>query len=254
MVHVSASDCLFISDFQRHDILQVNLQTGVVRSYAGGGKKKLNYFGGGEHGHMDASKSGALFHYPWGIDADSSGNLYVADFGNHRIRCVTASRSVFTIAGHGKAGHRDREARFAKFSFPFDLIVAMRRRLYVSEMHGIRKVDLQKGIVSPVTGGRGHRGFKDGSAADALFHDPCYLCEDSAGLIYVADCGNHRIRMISADLNKVVTVSGSGRDQFLDGPAPIASFRRIQSMGLDHVAESLYVIDDCRLRVINVQV
>lgn len=245
---------LFISDFQRHDIMRVDIATGHVSSYVGGGPKTMGFLTKKKSGNRDSQKRDALFNYPCGMDADSAGNLYIADMGNHTIRCVSKDQEVYTIAGTGKPGRKDREARFSSFSFPIGLTVGMSRCLYVTEMHGIRRIDLRSGVVSPISGGGQERGYRDGITAYALFESPNYLCEATDGLIFVADCGNYRIRAISPDHDRVVTISGSGNRDFADGVQGKAAFKDIQDMSLDHVAECLYVIDAGHLRKVAVPV
>jgi len=133
------------------------------------------------------------------------GTLYIAGWSEHKIR-VLAAGQVTTLAGKG-AGHVDGPANVALFNFPADVAVHQ-GSIYVadSKNHRVR-------VISPVAGsgsdagvgvkwevktiaGDGVPGFKDGPAASARFNDLRGIAVSSAGLIYVADKANHRIRII----------------------------------------------------------
>ena len=151
---------------------------------------KVSILAGSEKGFADGQASDARFHDPAGIAIDAAGNLYVADWGNHRIRKVTPNGEVSTLAG-GEEGFAD--GSNARFSHPYGITIDAAGNLYVAEWgnHRIRKVT-PNGKVSTLAGDE--EGFAEGNTA--RFHSPHGIAIDSTGNLYVADARNHRIRKI----------------------------------------------------------
>ena len=141
----------------------------------------------------------ARFTDPAGVAVDNAGNVYVADSGNHTIRKVTPGSlaSVSTLAGlAGTSGGTDATGRGARFNKPGGVAVDNAGNVYVADYgnHTIRKVT-PGGVVTTIGGLAGSfgNGF-DGTGSDARFSYPNHIAVDSAGNVYVADCGNHTIR------------------------------------------------------------
>lgn len=132
---------------------------------------------------------------PWGVDVDVDGNLYVADYGKQRIVKLAPSgkRSVF---GSGNYGVQDGPARKATFGRPAGVDVDPVGNVYVADKgtHRIRRIT-RRGRVDTIAGG--HEGFDDGNAFKARFDEPIGIVSDGAGVVYVGDSKNQRIRKIS---------------------------------------------------------
>jgi hypothetical protein len=155
----------------------------------------------GSYGDADGSGAGARFNYPQGITL-YDGKLYVADFGNSRIRSIAAAYpwTVDTIAGTG-LGNADGPGLInAKFSGPAG-ISAAGGILYVADTrnHRIRKiVEDPPGTFTVTTiAGNGTQGFADGAGTAARFNYPRGITIDAGGNLYVADTNNHSIRKLS---------------------------------------------------------
>jgi len=131
-VAVDSSDILYVADANNHRIRKIT-SAGVVSTLAGSDTR----------GHHDATGTAAQFTYPTGVAVDSSGNLYVADQGDHRIRKITPERVVSTIAGSGTAGHHDATGTEAQFNLPFGVAVDSSGNLYVADLNNnrIRKIE-----------------------------------------------------------------------------------------------------------------
>jgi sugar lactone lactonase YvrE len=176
--------------------------------------------------------AGASFYYPTGVAVDSSGNVIVADYNNHRIRKVTPGGVVTTLAG-STYGFADGTGTGASFYFPTGVAVDSSGNVIVADSnnHRIRKVT-PGGVVTTLAGG-GSYGFSDGAGAGALFMDPSGVAVDSRGNVIVADRNNHRIRKLTPG-GVVTTLAGSGSATFADGTGAGASFNWPAGVAVDN--------------------
>ncbi len=162
-------------------------------------------------GYRDGTGEEARFSLPsYGV-LDSTGNLYIADAGNHVVRRVSSSGVVTTIAGvPGIAGFADGPANMAKFNQPRGIAIDAAGDLLVSDYrnHVIRKIT-RTGQVLTIAGAPGISGTSDGSGSSARFTYPSGLAVTSDGSVFVADSGNHVIRQISNGI--VSTLAGEKR-------------------------------------------
>jgi len=198
----------------------------------------------------DGDSSVARFHEPTGIVLDETGNLYVTDTGNHRIRKVTREGEVSTLAG-GERGYADGLGSAARFDLPTGITMDAEGNLYVADTfnHRIRKIT-PRGEVSTLAGG-GLSGYEKGSFADgegqnARFNEPHGIAIDAMGNLYVTDSWNHRIRKVTPR-GKVSTLAGSGATGpytrgFADGEGQNAQFTYPTGIAID-AAGNLYVAD-----------
>ena len=158
--------------------------------------------GSGTVGSSDGTGTAACFITPTGIVVDSSGNLFVTDSGNYKIRKITPDGVVTTIAG-GTSGSTDGAGTAASFNYPTGIAIDSAGSLYVSEGHvnyaraanqKIRKIT-STGIVTTIAG-IGFAGATDGPGSTATFNNPQGIVVDSTGVLFVADSSNHKIRKI----------------------------------------------------------
>ena len=191
---------LYVADSNNHTIRKIDLASGQVSTLAGMPGKK---------GSQDGKGWLARFNRPFGITTDGV-NLYVTDSNNHTIRQVEiASGTVTTIAGAaGAVGYRDGGGRNARFFIP-EGITTDGTSLYVSDTHNhsIRKISLNKHVVSTLAGLSGAPGFFDDVAGKARFSYPKGIATDGH-VLYVADFGNQKIRKIVLKTGAVSTLSG----------------------------------------------
>lgn len=136
-----------------------------------------------------------------GMALDSGGNLFVADWGNHRIARVSSTGVVSTWAGTGVEGNRDGVANVAQFSFPVGVAVDPAGNVYVADLGNetIRKIS-PAGVVRTLAGqpGLSNRGYQDGPGAQARFNSPAQLALDGSGNLLVADQDNDAVRTVDA--------------------------------------------------------
>jgi len=152
---------------------------------------------------------------PAGICRDNEGNLYIADFGNNRIRKITAATGIInTIAGGGvgSATGDNIPATSASISGPYGLCIDNANNLYFANGMGrIRKINLSTGIITTfagvLTGGYTGDG---GPATSAELGTSTDVALDLANNIYIADYGNNVIRKVTASTGIITTVAGTG--------------------------------------------
>ena len=152
--------------------------------------------GSRDAGFADGQGTSGKFMDLNGIAVDSSGNLYVTDSGNYRIRKITPAGMVSTIAG-STYGFADGQGSSAQFKVITGIAVDSSGNLYVADTgnNRIRKIT-PTGMVSTIAG-TGSAGFADGQVSSAQFNGPTGIAIDSSGNLYVADTGNNRIRKIT---------------------------------------------------------
>jgi len=200
-VAVDSSGNLYIADSGNNRIRQVDTN-GVITTVAGGG-----FDGDG------GAATSARLSYPSGVAVDSSGNLYIADKGKHRIRKVDTNGVISTVAGDGTTGYSGDfgAAAEAQLDNPSGVAVDSSGNLYIVDTrnNSIRKVDTN-GVISTVAGDGTYGYSGDGGAAtDAQLYNPSAVAVDSSGNLYIADTNNGRIRKV--DTNGVIsTVAGGG--------------------------------------------
>ena len=178
---------------------------------------------------------------PFGVVLDAAGNLYVADGGdNNSIRKIAPDGSSSTLAG-AVEGYAEGAGKAAAFNTPSGLAIDSAGNLYVADTgnNAIRKVT-PEGVVSTLAGD-GLPGDKDGFGAAAQFNGPVGIAVDAAGVVYVADTYNDRIRRITPR-GEVSTVAGGGRAGDADGAGPQALFDTPTGLALSAAGE-LYIAD-----------
>jgi sugar lactone lactonase YvrE len=197
-------------------------------------------------GFADGQGAAAQFNVPIGIAIDSTGNVYVADTQNNRVRKISPDGEVTTLAGSGMSGNTDGQGTAARFDFPTGVAVGSAGNIYVADTfnHLIRKIS-PDGEVTTLAGST--MGFADGQGTEVQFNMPYKVVVDSAGNICVADFGNNRIRKISPDGN-VSTLAGNSAAGFADGQGAAAQFNGPIGITLGS-AGNIYVADFSNNRI-----
>jgi uncharacterized protein (TIGR03437 family) len=208
-----------IADSLGSRVRSVNF-SGIIRTEAGNGEYGFSGDGG--------PALEARLNKPGGVALDRSGNLYIADTYNNRIRRVTPAGVISTFAGTGVRGYfgDGGNARQAQLSMPQGLAMDHLDNLYIADTGNnvIRRVT-PAGVISTVAGS-GLRGFggDNGPALQAAFHSPTAVAVDMLGTLYIADRFNNRIRRVAPD-GTVTTIAGDGVGGFAGDGGPAARAR-----------------------------
>jgi RHS repeat-associated protein len=248
-VAVDASGNLYISENLKCRILKVD-RNRVMTTIAGNGTQGY----GGDGGPAIEAK----LNVPSGVTIDASGNLYIVDTQNHRIRKVDTNGIITTVAGNGTAGYGGDggPATQARLYYPYGVAVDVSGSLYIADMsnHRIRKVNTN-GVITTIAGNGSYGYAGDGGPAiEAKLYEPNGVVVDAAGDLYIADVWNQRIRRV--DTSGIInTVAGSGPIGGFQGgyggdggPATEARFNLPVGVTLD-AAGNFYISDSSNHRI-----
>jgi len=212
-----------------HDSPIAQINGGVVTTLAGSGAAT----------HADGAGVAASFEEPANLDVDADGNVYVSDYGNDRIRIITSSGIVTTLAGSSASGSTNGTGANARFDRPNGMAIDQSGNLYIGDYGNsrLRKIE-PGGIVTTLAGFS--QGFVDNTGSIARFRLLHDVAVDSGGVIWVADQGNDAIRRVSP-AGEVTTIAGA-TEGFVDGTGAAAQFNSPRGIAVDSEG-NLYVTD-----------
>jgi prepilin-type N-terminal cleavage/methylation domain-containing protein len=224
---IDSGNTLYVADTFNNTIRKIT-PAGAVTTIAGSSQ-----------GYTDGTGTNARFYNPQGIVLDASGNMYVTDRLNDRIRKITPAGVVSTLAGSTQ-GYADGTGTAAQFFNPGGITIDTSGNLYVDDTynHRIRKIT-PAGVVTTLAGST--RGYADGTGVSAQFYNPAGLTIDTSNTLYIADATNARIRKVTAS-GVVTTLSGSTEGAF-DGTATTSKYNypfdlsRVLSDGTMYVSD-----------------
>jgi len=235
-VATDAAGNVYVADIGNHKIRKIT-PDGVVSTLAGSIK-----------GYADGTGTAAQFNNPYGVATDATGNVYVADTYNYKIRKITPAGEVSTLAGSTE-GFADGTATAAQFNCPTGVATDAAGNVYVADRsnHKIRKIT-PAGEVSTLAGST--PGYADGNPTEAQFSYPYGVATDAAGNVYVADANNHKIRKITP--TGIVSTFAGSTPGYADGIASEAQFINPVGVATD-AAGNVYVADEknCKIRKIS---
>ena len=232
-VAVDGSGNVFIADSSNQRIRRVDAVTGIITTVAGNGVA-------GFSGDDGPATSASLF-FPEGVALDGSGNVFIADSNNQRIRRVDAVTGIITtVAGNGFGGFSgdDGPATSASLNFPERVALDGSGNVFIAESNNqrIRRVDAVTGIITTVAG-NGVQGFggDGGLATGASLNNPTGVAVDGSGNVFIADFSNQRIRRVDAVTGIITTRTGNGVQGFSGdgGPATGASLNNPTGVAVD---------------------
>jgi sugar lactone lactonase YvrE len=237
---ISPAGLVYWSEHGSDTVRRLNAD-GTVVTVAGIGNKP-GFSGDGGPG------TDARLNNPLHLTFDASGNLYIADLGNNRVRKLTPEGTISTVAGGGAPADRVGDggpATAARLNALRGLAVDTAGNLYIgdTENHRVRKVT-PEGIISTVAG-TGKKGIAGdaGPANQAQLDGPAALALDALGNLYIGEYGSYRVRRMAPD-GTLTTVAGSGSAGYAgDGvPATEAKFNFVTGIAVD-TAGNLFIAD-----------
>ncbi len=226
---------IWVTDPARHAIFKV-VPSGPVYAYAGLPGTS------GNNGANIVSLSAARFNTPRGICCDASGNLYVADTGNHQIRKIDQKGYVSLIAGSPTAASGYVNGTAATFNAPWGICIDKSNRIFIADSnnHAIRM--MKQGMQTVYTvAGTGVAGDVVGLGTVARFRSPKGIVATQSGTLYVADSGNYKVKKMDGSF-KVYTFCGLGTRGTAIGAPDVAQFLDQLYMTIDN-SNNIYVID-----------
>ena len=237
-IAVDPSGNIFVADEWNDRIRKVSA---LITTAAGTGSPT---FGGD-----GAAATAASVAFPTFVFFDKSGNLYIADQGNNRVRVINASTGfIGTVAGNGSTGPvvDGGQATATTMTSPCCAIVDSSGNIYISQPNNnvVRKVN-SSGVISTYAG-TGIAGYSgDGKAAtSANLKYPTALAFDGSGDLYIADSWNCVIREVNASTRVITTVVGTGTPGFSPDGTAATSAELNTPMGIAFDGSgTLYVAD-----------
>jgi sugar lactone lactonase YvrE len=219
-----------------------------IRKIAGGTISTIAGSGQGNFGGDGGAAISAQLSSPDGVAVDLTGNLYISDMLNNRVRMVSPTGTITTFAGNGIAGFSGDggAATSAELNQPAGLAVDASGNLYIADSNNavVRKVTPQ-GTISTVAGIGGTEGYSGdgGQAGKATLMAPLGVALDSSGNLYIADYYGW-IREVNASTGVISTLAGNGNNGYTGdgGPATAAQFYNPVAVAVDS-SGNVYVAD-----------
>jgi sugar lactone lactonase YvrE len=240
-ISVGPAGDVYIVDRDNHRIRRVDRSNAVITTVAGIGSRGYRGDGG--------QASNASLSDPMSVAVSKDGSVFIADYGNHRIRKVDGETGIITtVVGSSTAGFEGDGAKAtrAKLHFPAGAALDSEGNLYISDTGNqrVRMVKHDTGVITTIAG-TGDYGFSGdgGSATEADLAHPTSLGFDQEGSLYIADTDNHRVRKVNKGTGTITTVVGNGNSRLTGdgGPALLSSLRYPSGVIIDQ--DTLYIAD-----------
>ncbi len=196
----------------------------------------------------------AKFNTPWGVAFDLTGDLWVADSANSRLRKVSRAGDISTVVGTAVSGFNgDNLAdRTVTLSQPYSVAFSPAGNVFIADTLGsrVRRLDVTTRLVTTVAG-NGSGGFRGdgGQATQATLSNPTCVAVDASETLYIADTGNQVIRKVTPG-GVISTVVGTATGGFNgdNKQGPTVSLRYPEAVALDK-AGNLYIADGGNSRI-----
>ncbi len=247
-VVIDSSFNIFIADYQNSRVRRVDNATGIITTIAG--TSSAGYNGDG------IQATGAELYNDEDVAADDSGNVYIMDTGNYRIRKITTRTGIITtIAGIGTYGYNGDGglATAAEINHAELLTSDKTGNIYFGDEENsrVRYIDKSTGIISTICGNGVPSFFGDGGPATAAeIHYPEGTTVDATGNVYFADISDYHAQMINKTTGIMTTAAGDGAGGFFGdgGPATDAELASPTGIAID-TKGNLYIADQGNGRI-----
>jgi len=241
---IDRSGNIFFADTYNQRIRMIDT-LGIITTVAGNGTS--GYLGDGGPATL------AEFTAPLGLALDSTGNIYIADCFNYRIRKIDISGNISTVAGNGIAGYTgdSMQATSTEINHPWGVTIDRAGNIFIADWYNnrIRKVN-PAGIITTVagTGGFGSSG-DSGLATLATLSRPTGVRVDLSGNIFIADWGYNVIRKVNP-AGIIYTIAGNKTAGYTGdgGPATSAELNSPLDISLDNT-DNIYISDQNNNRI-----
>ncbi len=230
---------LYVSDNNSNVVRKVS-PSGTITAFAGSTSSTFS----GDNGPATAAGLTA-----YGLATDGSGNVYIADFGNHRVRKVAPSGTITTVAGDGTSANTGDggQATAAQLTTPTGIAFDAQGRMLIVDFGGnvVRRV-ATNGVISRVAGtGTATFSGDGGLATAAALSHPEGVAVDVNQNIVITDSGNSRVRRIDATTGIITTIAGNGTlaSTGNGGPATAATVNFPTGIVVDN-ANSIFIAEN----------
>jgi len=233
---------LYIADAGNNVIREIDAITGIISRVAG------NVDGAAGSSGDGGLATSAYLDSPMGVTVDASGNIYIADTKNQRIRKVDAvTGKISTVAGNGDLSPSGdgtgtysgdtKQATSAGLSLPYAVAFDASGNMYIPDSaNNVVRMVTPLGIISTVAGqsytGNPRYAGDDGPALAAYLTDPSAVAVDPAGNLYIADTQNNAIRKVNSTTQNIATIAYNGSGNSLSPGGALGSVAIYAPIGL----------------------
>jgi sugar lactone lactonase YvrE len=238
-VCVDPSGFIYVADYSYCVVKKIDPATGLIHYVAGIGTPGFSGDGG-------SAKSAQLSN-PRGICSDASGNIYVADGGNHRIRKINVSTGIISTVAGGGSSLADGVPAVSASIDAYSVYVDPYGNIYTGGNNELRKIDAKTGMINTVAGNglTGDAGDSGPALLTTISGAPECIQMDAAGNIYFIALSENRIRKIDFYTGIITTVAGGGIATTDGVPATSEEFSAMHNFTVDAVG-NLYIADYSR--------
>ena len=200
---VDAAGNLYIAEYYGNRVRKVAVN-GVITTVAGGGASSAD----------GVLATNAFLPYPYGVEVDAVGRVYVSLYHAHIVRRIGTDGLIHTVAGTGTGGFAGDggAAVAAQLNNPAEMAFDAQGRLYIADTSNLRIRRVATNGMIQTLAGSGIAGYNGdgGSATNAQLQYPYSVAVGPDGTVYIADSSNHRVRKLAAEIPQLVLTGTPG--------------------------------------------